>query len=278
MGYEVGGIATLRATFEVDGTLVDPDTVVVVVRHPSGVIDNPVDAVRDSPGVYHLDVNLDEAGTLRWVFEATGNGAGAKSGSLRVGISAIDGDLPPDLFITLGEIETAARRALTDDEADRARQLVGQLVGLLERRLNRDLIGRTHSEAVVVGRWGMLPLRGPVGEITGVSIDGTTDTAADFPLDATGRIPGLPYGSTTVIDYRTVGVENDEGLRGSIADMVARTILAGPVAGAGVIKSYSVEGTSITYGAVGDGGETGTGRLTVGDLRAFTRLRRWVLV
>lgn len=59
------------------GSRIDPTTVQAVVRAPSGIETTytwPATIIRDSIGVFHLVVDLTEAGTWRGKFISTGTG------------------------------------------------------------------------------------------------------------------------------------------------------------------------------------------------------------
>ncbi|HMM95398.1 hypothetical protein [Phycicoccus sp.] len=173
----------------------------------------------------------------------------------------------------------AGKDAFTTQEALRAASLADELIDTLEIKLNRWLYPRSVTEVYTVPASGRITLnRGPVVSITsvgyvgGAPFAGLTDPLALFDV-AEAWIPGARVNVTYV-----AGEEPGDGIVGQLADIIARTILAGVKASSGVIKSYSVEGTSITYGNVSDGGDGGSGRITVGTLTAFKRLRRRVLL
>lgn len=86
MGYDItnqGAKPTSTATFKQDDVLADPDTVSVIVLAPDGtettyVYDTDSEVVRDSLGVYHIDIDVTQGGRWyhRWI--ATGDGQAAE--------------------------------------------------------------------------------------------------------------------------------------------------------------------------------------------------------
>jgi hypothetical protein len=89
MSYQVGDVARLTGEFrDQAGTLVDPSTVAVKIRAPSGTIKTlfyGVDAVeRSGLGTYHYNLRLRSSGLWHYRFEATGTIATAAERGLRV--------------------------------------------------------------------------------------------------------------------------------------------------------------------------------------------------
>lgn len=84
--FDVGDTVRLTATFrDPDGNLMDPASVTLQIRKPSGeVVSVPV--VRDSTGVYHGDVTVDESGLWTYRWYAPG---GAEEGAFFVRFSGI---------------------------------------------------------------------------------------------------------------------------------------------------------------------------------------------
>ena len=80
MSYRVGDLVRITGTWtNAAGTAVDPDAVVVSYKPPSGTtttLTYGVDAevVKDSTGVYHVDIDADETGTWGYKFQSTGTG------------------------------------------------------------------------------------------------------------------------------------------------------------------------------------------------------------
>lgn len=90
MPYRVGDLITITGTLtDAGGDELDPSEVVVTITPPSGNVETLTygeDAalVKDEVGVYHVDVDADEAGTWRYKFQSTGTGQGVDIGSFRV--------------------------------------------------------------------------------------------------------------------------------------------------------------------------------------------------
>ena len=90
MPYRVGDLITITGTLTTaEGDELDPSAVVVTITDPSGVADAltyGVDAevVKDEVGIYHVDVDADEAGTWNYKFQSTGTGQGVDIGTFRV--------------------------------------------------------------------------------------------------------------------------------------------------------------------------------------------------
>lgn len=80
MAYDVGDVVRVTTTFTRLGVATDPTTVTFRVKAPAGTLTDYVyltDAavVRDSLGVYHLDLPVTAAGT--WYVRSIGTGAAA---------------------------------------------------------------------------------------------------------------------------------------------------------------------------------------------------------
>lgn len=86
--YDKGTTVTLWANFTVSGTLTDPSTITLKTRAPDGTTNTYTYAsaqiTKDSAGIYHKDVLVDQAGNWGFRFEGTGTAAGAKEGDLHV--------------------------------------------------------------------------------------------------------------------------------------------------------------------------------------------------
>lgn len=83
MSYQVGDLVRATGTFtNAAGTATNPDAVLCEYRDPSGNLTDfeyGVDAelVRDSTGVYYVDIDADEAGWWHYRFWSTGTGQAA---------------------------------------------------------------------------------------------------------------------------------------------------------------------------------------------------------
>jgi uncharacterized protein YfaS (alpha-2-macroglobulin family) len=86
--YDVGDAVKTRVTFKVNGTPTDPDTVTFKFMDPTGkvttytLIDPQI--VKESTGVYHVDIPIDMSGTYHYRWAGTGAARGALERSLQV--------------------------------------------------------------------------------------------------------------------------------------------------------------------------------------------------
>lgn len=124
--YDVGDVARIQAPFtDVDGAPADPTTVSATIRKPDASIVNhtynPGSIVRDSVGLYHLDVAVDQAGD--WFYRFVGTGAVAvadeKTFVAREPMTSATGPLNANALTTLGETREYVLRDATDDSQDR---------------------------------------------------------------------------------------------------------------------------------------------------------------
>lgn len=174
---------------------------------------------------------------------------------------------------TLVDVRRELGRALTDPEAVKAIALIEQLTALLERKLNRKFDTVTITETHTwFGRDGRLVLHaGPVIEVTEILLD---DVAWTGDLADWEQVH-WPKGSEVTVTYNA-GSDVDAAVRGTVAQVIARTLIVAPNIAVGAVSGYSVEGTSITFtGGQQDGN---VGRFTVADLSSFSRLRRPVFL
>jgi len=170
------------------------------------------------------------------------------------------------------------KRPLTTAELDRVDALSDAVVATLELHLNRWLFQRrVYAEKHRTGTQGRIVLyHEPVAWIDALHYGSASAASVAFDEDGVWEEPGaFPAGTTVWVDY-TAGDDYPEvawagAATDLIANVVARTLaLPGQVA-TGALKSYSVEGTSITYATPDAPGNKG--RLTVGDLGTLARLR-----
>ena len=80
--YDVGDLVRCTGTFASSGSNVNPSTVMFKVKSPAGTVTTytyGTDAalVRDSTGVYHVDVDAAMAGEYAYRFWSTGTGQAA---------------------------------------------------------------------------------------------------------------------------------------------------------------------------------------------------------
>lgn len=82
--YTVGQLVHVSSAFKnVEGTLLDPTTVALRVRKPSGTTLTP-GVTRDSAGQYHADVEVDVPGGWTYYWYSTGSGETAGNGEFYV--------------------------------------------------------------------------------------------------------------------------------------------------------------------------------------------------
>jgi hypothetical protein len=91
--YDTGDIVILDVTFQArdsGGVLVptDPTTVVCSVKAPNGTVTTPA-PVKDTTGVYHVDVDVTLSGTYHYRWEGTGAAQGAEEGRFYVRPSGV---------------------------------------------------------------------------------------------------------------------------------------------------------------------------------------------
>jgi hypothetical protein len=192
--------------------------------------------------------------------------------------SSLGDDLPLLPLVTVGQIETTLGRELTDAEYAWVDQLITESTAVLETWLNRDLTVRTRTERHTIGSdRRLIPHHGPVQAVTSLIQDGydVTEAYADAWVDwrpDAGAVVDVTYHSgDAVVNPAAVYV---------VRNAVVAAVTAGPRIAAGTMTSYSVEGTSITYGSAvtGDGGNGAAGRFSVASLNAVRRLRRPVVI
>ena len=171
----------------------------------------------------------------------------------------------------LSDVRRVTGREMSDEEQVRAVHLILALTSTLERVLNRDFSVKEWVEPHRVDPNGKFILHhGPVIEVTNITVDGSVYDDADL---ADYDLMVFPHGSRVIVTY-TSGASADYGVSDLVAQVVARTLSVTSQVATGAIKSYSVEGTSITYGDIGSG-DNNVGRLQVGDLAGIkSRLRR----
>jgi hypothetical protein len=176
-------------------------------------------------------------------------------------------------------------RVLTGDEQDRADVLCDAVLATLELHLNRWLWERSVlREKHRTGPQGRVTLwRGPVAWIDALHYGLPTAASVAFPVDQDWEEPGtFPSRTTLWVDYTAGDDFPDVPWAAAATEVVATAaarVIAAPIQVAtGVIQSYSVEGTTITYGKAFAGGADSKGRLSVGDLGVLARLRVLVVL
>lgn len=87
--YKLGQKVRCKVNFKANGTLTDPTTVRCKVKDPSGTITTYVygtdaELVKESTGVYYVDVVTDEEREWRFRFEGTGTCTAVEESSFGV--------------------------------------------------------------------------------------------------------------------------------------------------------------------------------------------------
>lgn len=87
--YDIGDLVRCTGTFATGDTNVNPGAIFFKVKTPSGVVTTytygtDVELVRDSTGVYHVDVDATEWGDYTYRFWSTGVGQAASEGQFWV--------------------------------------------------------------------------------------------------------------------------------------------------------------------------------------------------
>ena len=80
--YDKGDVVRLSGAFTSGGSAIDPTTVAIKVKDPSGVIQTftygtEASVVKDSTGNYHYDLTTSMVGQYWYRWESTGTGAAA---------------------------------------------------------------------------------------------------------------------------------------------------------------------------------------------------------
>jgi hypothetical protein len=91
--YGLGDLVRITGTFEnAAGVDIDPTSVFVKYKDPSGnetSLEFGVDAevVQDATGIYHVDVDANEAGDWPYRFESTGTGQAGRETEFSIRVS-----------------------------------------------------------------------------------------------------------------------------------------------------------------------------------------------
>jgi hypothetical protein len=186
-------------------------------------------------------------------------------------------DVPPTVPVcSPADIETAIRRALTEAEWASAVRMIAEVTDVVERWCVRDFRPKRRTERHIVPVTGRVFCDyGPVQQMVSITVnDGEPSTAWNDDYDVTVFNPG----DILTLVYDSGHTECPDAVKGVITQAVAAPIVAGVQAGTGAVTSYSVEGTSITYGgsATGDGAGA-VGRFTAASLNSIRSLRRGVV-
>lgn len=106
--YILGEVATPTAEFRVGGVLTDPTAVTFTVEQPDGVETTYVygtdpELIRDSAGIYHVEVLTDQQGTWVYRFVGTGAATGANEGQFSVTSQVVDA---LDILLSPGDYDS----------------------------------------------------------------------------------------------------------------------------------------------------------------------------
>lgn len=109
--YDFGDVARMTVEFRVDGVLTDPTTISATVKKPDGTVTvyttlTVLPIVRDSQGVYHLDVPANQPGT--WTFKFAGTGAAEDIGTNSFYVQPDPTVTDPNLYVTLAELKSTS--------------------------------------------------------------------------------------------------------------------------------------------------------------------------
>jgi hypothetical protein len=176
------------------------------------------------------------------------------------------------VIVTRDNVKAMARRPLTDEEWETAQSmLVPTLMETIEDYLGKCFGERDVEERLDVIGGMVYPAKHPILEIVSV----TTQTGAAvgwYPWDREG-IAVDTYERSLVVLYRAGELYIPPTLRQFVASAVAKTVLTPVQITTGMMSSYSVEGTSITFTAQTQG-EGSVEGFTVAHLASLQRLRR----
>lgn len=110
--YQPGDLVRLSTTFTVDDTPTDPTSVTLTVQKPDGTQTDYVhgtdpEVVKDSTGVYHADIEADQAGLWVWAWTGTGAAHGVDEGSFSVSRRLVSGPA----LVSVDQVKRARRDA-----------------------------------------------------------------------------------------------------------------------------------------------------------------------
>jgi hypothetical protein len=153
MPHEIGDTVRLSTTFTVGGVPTDPTDVSLVIRSPDGTSVtedyNPGDIVRDSAGVFHLDLVVTLAGIYAWKWEGTGTAAGVDEGTFTVEVSLL-GDYS---LCTVQEVKDAIETD-SDVDDDLIQGYIVAASSAISQRYQREFLGPTGgTRTFSVGRY-----------------------------------------------------------------------------------------------------------------------------
>jgi hypothetical protein len=138
--YQPGDTVRLSTTFLIEEVETDPTTVALTVRAPDGTETsesyNPGDIVKDSTGVYHLDLEVDAAGLWAWKWTGTGAVAGIDEGTFTVEETLFGAEL----LCSVDDVKNYLELTTTDSD-DLILQSIVAASSILPERYQREFIG-----------------------------------------------------------------------------------------------------------------------------------------
>lgn len=201
----------------------------------------------------------------------------------------------PVQFVQQSDIEAVLGRDLTEAEEQRWPTMANAMIEIVEEFLGFRAI---YSRQITEERWSP-GARADAGPLSGTSAGGGDIRFNYKPVTALISVSNQDYSLTTedVQFWRTGStiwlpwsrfpwtityVAGDDpvapNIKGVIVETLARSFLVSPQVDLGIITSYSVEGTSISYGPAVTGQQFGyrsgnpqtpVGRFKVADLNAI---------
>lgn len=154
-----------------------------------------------------------------------------------------------------------------------------EVENFLHRRLERAERTEVH-QATYEGR---LNLMGPRAVVTSVQTTDDPPVNADWNYDREyADSISVGWGATPFQSYTVVYTSGDAAPKAVVQlmkDVAVRGLIAGLKVSSGVVAGFSVEGTSIRYGAIADAktSETAEGSFTAPELKTLSTYRRRVV-
>lgn len=181
-------------------------------------------------------------------------------------------------LVGLADVEALLDTALSDTQQARVCLALDAMYATLEGDFNRVFVPRTITDEYhrVANEWEgpIEPFYGPVNEIYYFRSDEITSASSNDGVNDWSSVY-FYAGQQVWITYNAGGPVDAEwmpALRAVVLNAVVRSIIQGPQVAYGVIGSYSVEGTTVTYTDVNAQGNLGP--MTVADLSSISFLRR----
>lgn len=117
--YQVGDLVPLEATFSNAAGTPTNTTVTLTIRFPDGTITTPT-PTNPSPGVYHYDLNANQAGLYWYTFKGTGalQAAGRNSFYVENDWITADGPLDAQALVSLEDAREYVLNNVLDDSQD----------------------------------------------------------------------------------------------------------------------------------------------------------------